>query len=72
MTSGSLRVLNAGKGRPTRFAPLLLGGKPIPTQYLATSEADLAAINIAPIYANMDEMRQILGFAGAPVITIVL
>lgn len=27
---------NPGKGRPSRFAPLFLGGNPIPTQYLAT------------------------------------
>ncbi|PSS59527.1 hypothetical protein C6558_37740 [Ensifer sp. NM-2] len=27
---------NPGKGRPSRFAPLFLGSKPIPTQYLAT------------------------------------
>lgn len=30
-------AFNPGKGRPSRFAPLLLGGKPIPTQYLATN-----------------------------------
>ncbi|MFS8057028.1 RES family NAD+ phosphorylase [Rhizobium sp. BR 317] len=29
-------AFNPGMGRPSRFAPLLLGGHPIPTQYLAT------------------------------------
>jgi hypothetical protein len=29
-------TFNPGKGRPSRFAPLLLGGTPIPTQYLAS------------------------------------
>jgi hypothetical protein len=29
-------AFNPGKGRSSRFAPLLLGGAPIPTQYLAT------------------------------------
>ncbi|TDW28145.1 RES domain-containing protein [Rhizobium azibense] len=30
-------AFNPGKGRPSRFAPLFLSGKPIPTQYLATN-----------------------------------
>lgn len=29
-------AFNPGKGRPSRFAPLLVNGDPIPTQYLAT------------------------------------
>ena len=29
-------AFNPGKGRPSRFAPLFLGGSAIPTQYLAT------------------------------------